>query len=197
MDSATKIGCLVMAAGNALRFHSNKLLAPLRGKPLIRYALEAVPETAFHRVLLVTQYAGLAAMAREFGFETLCNTRPGAGISHTIGLGTAALHDCDAILYMVADQPLLDRATIAHILRQWLTHPDRIACAAHQGRRGNPCIFPRAFFGELCALEGDHGGSAVIARHPDRLLLVETGPLALQDVDTPEALEALRSILNI
>ena len=41
------------------------------------------------------------------------------------------------------------------------------------------------------ALEGDHGGSAVIRRHPDLLLLVEAPPQELTDVDTPQALEVL------
>ena len=35
------IGCLVMAAGNAARFHANKLAAQFEGKSLIRRALEA------------------------------------------------------------------------------------------------------------------------------------------------------------
>ena len=36
-----------------------------------------------------------------------------------------------------------------------------------------------------------HGGSAVIRRHPDLLLLVEAPPQELTDVDTPQALEVL------
>ena len=45
-----KIGCVVMAAGNARRFGANKLAAALEGKPLILRALEAVPEGLFSRV---------------------------------------------------------------------------------------------------------------------------------------------------
>lgn len=192
MERTMKIGCLLMAAGNAARFHSNKLLAELNGKPVIRYALEAIPRSAFHRILVVTQYPEVEALARDFGFAHLRNSRPEAGISHTIRLGTEALGDCDAILYMVADQPLLDSAAIERILTVWQARPDSIVGAAHNGRRGSPNLFPREFFPELCALEGDRGGNAVIARHPDRLRLVEVAPQALLDVDTPEALEALR-----
>ena len=35
-------------------------------------------------------------------------------------------------------------------------------------------------------LEGDTGGSAVIRRHGDRLLLLETPAEELADVDTPD-----------
>ena len=51
-----KIGCIVMAAGNARRFGSNKLDARVKGKTLLRRALEAVPAACFDRVVVVTQY---------------------------------------------------------------------------------------------------------------------------------------------
>ena len=38
-----KIGCVVLAAGNARRFGSNKLNAQVEGVSLIRRALDAVP----------------------------------------------------------------------------------------------------------------------------------------------------------
>ena len=51
-----KLGCVVMAAGNARRFGENKLAAQWEGKTLIRRALEAVPSELFHSVVVVTQY---------------------------------------------------------------------------------------------------------------------------------------------
>ena len=57
--------------------------------------------------------------------------------------------------------------------------------------RGNPCLFPARFFPELMALEGDRGGSGVIRRHPEALLLLETAERELQDIDTPQALKDL------
>ncbi len=42
------------------------------------------------------------------------------------------------------------------------------------------------------ALEEDHGGNTVIRRYPDRLLTVEVAKEELTDVDTREALEALK-----
>ena len=42
-----RIGCVVMAAGNASRFGANKLAAQVDGKTLLRRALEAVPPACF------------------------------------------------------------------------------------------------------------------------------------------------------
>ena len=187
-----KIGCLVMAAGNASRFGNNKLAAELDGKPLIRHALEAVPKHLFSQVVVVTQYPEVEGMAREFGFTPLHNDHPDYGISHTIELGTKALQRCNAILYMVSDQPLLDEVSVERVVECWRSHPCNIVGAAHNSKRGNPCIFPREFFDELLALEEDHGGTTVIRKYPERLLTVEVAREELTDVDTPKALEDLK-----
>ena len=44
-----RIGCVVMAAGNASRFGANKLAAQVDGKTLLRRALEAVLPPALRR----------------------------------------------------------------------------------------------------------------------------------------------------
>ena len=60
-----RIGCVVMAAGNASRFGRNKLAAEVDGKTLLRRALEAVPPGRFCRVAVVTQYPETAEAARQ------------------------------------------------------------------------------------------------------------------------------------
>ena len=103
----------------------------------------------------------------------------------------AHMQDMDAVLFQVSDQPLLRRDSVEQLVEVYRSHPDRLVALGHDGVRGNPCLFPASLFPELLALEGDHGGSAVIRRHEDRLLLVEASPRELTDVDTPQALEVL------
>ena len=187
-----RIGCLVMAAGSGSRFGRNKLEAVIDGKTLLRRALEAVPREEFACVTVVTQYDGAAALAEEFGFTVVRNDRPEDGLSRTVRLGTEAMAGCGAIMYQVADQPLLERDTVRREVELFRAHPDRIVGLGHNGVRGNPCLFPARFFPELLSLEGDVGGSAVIKRHLDDLLLFEAPETELCDVDTKEALEALK-----
>ena len=187
------VGCVVMAAGSAERFGENKLSAVLDGKTLLERALDAVPAELLHAVAVVTQYSAAEALAEKHGFVCIRNDRPELGQSRTIRLGTEALRDtCGAIIYMVADQPLLRRESVAALIGVWYEDPACIVAAAHDGVRGNPCVFPAEFFPELCALTGDTGGSAVIRRHRDRLRLVEIAPQELLDVDTEEALELMK-----
>ena len=186
-----KIGCVVMAAGDARRFGENKLAAVLDGKMLIRRALEAVPAEEFFQTAVVTQYPEVEALAEEFGFTPVHNPHPDWGISHTIRLGLEALGDCDGALFQVSDQPLLRRESIRAEVEFFRQHPNNLVGLSHNGVRGNPCIFPAAYFPELLALTEDRGGSSVIRRHREDLLLVEVPPEELEDVDTPQALRAM------
>ncbi len=185
-----KIGCVVMAAGNARRFGENKLAALVDGKPMIRHALEAVPRGL--ETVVVTQYEEVALMAEAFGFHSLINEHPDRGISYTIRLGTEHLSHCDGILYMVSDQPLLQQQSVEKLVALWQSHPHAIVGAAHNGIRGNPNLFPREFFPALLSLREDQGGNHIIRANEDRLLLVEIHKNELADVDTQAALTAIR-----
>lgn len=188
------IGCVLMAAGAASRFGADKLAVELGGRSLLRRACEAVPAWRLNRVCIVTARPEGIELARKFGFLHVLNDRPELGASLTVRLGLRALPGCRAALFMTADQPLLRRETVERLLDAWLEQPDRIAALAHCGVRGNPCIFPAAYFPELLALEGDRGGSAVIKRHPEALLLVEADARELMDVDSRGDLGRLMGI---
>lgn len=188
---AVRVGCVIMAAGNAARFGANKLLAEVRGRSLICRALDAVPLDLLHAAVVVTQYPEVEALARERGLRTVENDRPDLGISRTIRLGLTALGEVEGAMFLVSDQPLLRRETVAAALRRFQDAPERIVALSAGGRRGNPCVFPGKFFPELLALGGDRGGSAVIRAHPEALLLVEAAEEELWDVDTVRELEAL------
>ena len=191
MEEGIRVGCVVLAAGSARRYGSNKLQAGLAGRSLILRTLEAVPAGRLADVVVVTQYPEIMRLAGEFHFAALCNDQPQLGLSHSIALGLTQLRDCQGAIFMVSDQPLLRRESVERLLDAWLAQPQKIAALGHGGVRGNPCLFPARYFPQLLALEGDQGGSAVIARHPEDLLVVETDPRELLDVDTRQALEAL------
>ena len=180
------VGCVILAAGSSTRFTKNKLLAEIDGKTMIQRAFEAVPSDKLCGVVVVTQYDSVVRLAEGFGFQPVVNRRPELGQSCSVALGTRALMDrCGGILYMVADQPWLKRDSVSRMLDVFLDDPDSIVSMSSSGRRGNPCVFPKAYFDELCGLSGDRGGRAVIERHTDKLILFEVDEAELKDIDTP------------
>lgn len=190
------IACVVMAAGAAVRFGGGKLLRVLDGRTILDRALDAVPEEMLCRVCVVAGDPAILDRAAARGFVPVRNDRPEEGASRTVRLGLTSAGDVGGVLFLAADQPLLRRETAARLVTAFRERPDRIAALAHDGVRGNPCLFPARFFPELLALEGDRGGSAVIRRHPDALELVEAPARELMDVDRPEDLAALEAYLR-
>ena len=190
----TKTGCVILAAGSATRFGENKLLLPFRGKPLAAHALTVLPKEVFHAVAVVTRFPVIEEAARAHGFLAVRNDAPERGQSESVRRGVQAIGEaCDAILFLVADQPLLTEESIRAVLDCGRLHPEAIIAASAAGRRGNPCLFPSVYFQELLSLTGDGGGSAVIRNHPEALVLCEIPARELQDIDTPEDLRKLAS----
>ena len=200
---ALPIGCAILAAGFSRRFGEDKLSAVIGGQTLLERAFQAVPAEEFSAAAVVLPDRGgaenaspLDGLAARYGFSVLRNPNRLQGISASVRLGTEYLMDrCDAIAYLTADQPLLRRESVGKLLDLWRATPGKIAALAHDGVRGNPCVFPAKFFPELLALEGDRGGSAVIRRHPSDLILLEVPAEELLDADTPEALEQMQQYL--
>ena len=70
---------------------------------------------------------------------------------------------------------------------------DRIELVG-QGKRGNPVVWSRRFFADLSHLEGDVGARHLIGSYPEAVVEVPvTGSAAFIDVDTPDALRAVRA----
>ena len=191
-----KLGCVIMAAGASRRFGANKLLQSLGGKPLYRRALEAVPGDVFARIAVVTACQPMADLATAMNFTVIDNRAPEKGISLTIRLGLETMADCDGVLFMTADQPLLTQTGVRSVVETFLQEPNCIAAAAADGVRGNPCLFPQSLFPALLALEGDTGGSRVIRANPHRLRLAQLPPEELADADTAQDLQALESCIS-
>lgn len=188
-----RLGCVIMAAGNASRFGRNKLLALYDGETLIQRAMQAVPDKEFSAVAVVSQYPEILDMAKHRGFIPVENSAPEEGVSLTIRLGLDGIGQVDGAMFMVADQPLLTRSSVQAQIEFFKREPGSIAAMAYGRRRGNPVIFPKDMFVELRELRGDVGGSMVICAHPDRLRLYQVeNELELFDADSAEELDNLK-----
>ena len=72
-----------------------------------------------------------------------------------------------------------------------------IAVPSIDGQRGNPVVWSRRFFPELMAVQGDIGARQLISRYSEAVAEVPlSGSAALTDIDTPEALDAVRAELE-
>ena len=192
-----RIGCILLAAGLSRRFGRNKLAEPINGETLIRHTVRVYASREFDVSVLVTNGDNLVVLETAAGrFDAVpINPHPEQGISSSIRIGIQSLflkavekgRILDGVLFGVCDQPGLSPDTVRKLTDVFGEHPDRIVAPVREdGKRGNPVIFPIGIVPELMELEGDRGGGAVIAKHPDLLLTVETSAEELHDIDTPE-----------
>lgn len=183
------IHILYLAAGQARRFGSNKLLASYEGKPLYRHGFDAIREAIRERedctLNVVTCWDEIAASVTEDGVRCILCPDSHLGVSYTIRAGISAvqpLYGGDYLVFAVADQPHLTAETVAHLLDTAKLHPVT-ACLAYGEQAGNPVMFAASLADELCALEGDRGGKAVMRHHPEGHIDVPCDPRELDDVD--------------
>ena len=139
--------------------------------------------------------AALAGLPVEFAHNP--HFADGLGTSLKAGIGALPTQS-DGVIVCLGDMPQVDAPMIDRLLGALA--PDKgalIAVPTIDGQRGNPVVWSRRFFPELMAVEGDIGARHLISRYTEAVADVPlTGTAALTDVDTPEALEALRAELE-
>lgn len=194
----TRVAALVLAAGRSSRMGvENKLLMPVDGVPM---ALRAVMAARASRACALTVVLGheageVEAALAGSGAGFARNPDPAQGMSSSLRVGITALaDDIDAVVVLLGDMPRITAAHVDCLIEAFDPAQPAIIVPEHQGRRGNPVLWPRAFFAEMCALAGDQGARGLIERYPEQVVRVPVDDDAIFiDVDRPADLVALRS----
>jgi CTP:molybdopterin cytidylyltransferase MocA len=182
-----------LAAGGGSRFESSthKLLAPLRGRPVSAWALDAVLAAGFRHVIVVTGATTLdpgehdGARTTGTQIHVVHNDRWAQGQATSVHLaltGASAL-GADAVVVGLADQPFITASAWADVSAS----SSPIAVATYEGRRGNPVRLAAEVW-SLLPSDGDEGARSLMRLRPE---LVEEVPCqgSAADIDTLEDLE--------
>jgi len=186
------IDAVILAAGLSRRMGRDKLLLPLGGTSVLNSFLSRFPVTLFARTVVVTASTEVARISGNFPVHICHNDTPESGQARSIRLGLGATSPENAILFSVADQPLLKAETVAQLVALWGRQPDAIIQPRVGTRPANPVIFPADLRLELAGLTGDSGGREIIRRHRQRVRWLELKASdQFFDIDTPEQYQEL------
>ena len=188
------IHMILLAAGFSRRFGENKLLYPVKGKPMYLWTMEKLEELQkegfAHSLVLVSQYEEILKEARRQGLTAVKNPHSERGISSSLQIGLKAsknisCHGREAYyMFFVADQPFLRKETVENFLEDFGKSGKRIGCMSYRKTPGNPVIFHNCFVPELMELQGDTGGKRVLKRHMEEVFFYEIeSPGELEDWD--------------
>ncbi len=189
------IAGLLLAAGGATRFGSQKLITPLAGDiPLVRHTAATLRD-AVDALYVVVGHDADAVRFALIGVDAtiVMNDDWSDGLSTSLRAGVRAVPDNTvAVLVGLGDQPFVDPAVMRAVITEWRTTGAPIVSARYDGTRGHPVLFDRSIFAELEEATGDAGARGLIERAPDRVAYVDvTAPPPL-DVDTTDDLARLR-----
>lgn len=190
---------IVLAAGRSTRMGpDNKLLQDLRGKPILRYAVEAQLEARLDPVLVVTghQREEVEAALADLPVRFVPNSDYASGLAGSLRAGVAALPpETEAAVISLGDMPNVTPQVIERLVENHLQQPDALAVVPTLfGHRGNPVLLARPIFPAVSLLTGDRGARRLLEEAGSRVVEVAfEDPAIAIDVDTPEALKALRS----
>ena len=190
------IGAVILAAGSGSRFVSSggdgpKQLVSIDGLPMLQQAINLVDQLLPGKVysLLGSDWQNIEKQL--VGAEVIINPDWQRGLGNSIAYAVRHLAAdqlaYDGLLIMLGDQPLLTSTALAEMLD--LFDRDRVVCAVYDGHAGVPALFPRTFFADLMALDGDSGDKAMLQSLNDKVTVPM--PEAAIDIDTIEDLESL------
>lgn len=190
-----RFAAIVLAAGRASRMGENKLVADLAGKAIVRRAAEAAVASKASPVIVVTGHERerVEAKLAGLGVVVVHNPQYAEGMSTSLKAGLASLPPgVEAVAILLGDMPEVEGGLIDRLVAA-LEGGKQIAIPVRDGRQGNPVVLARPLFAELGEITGDHGAKSVIAAHRALVAQVPADSRAFTDVDTPDALAALRA----
>lgn len=194
----SEVAGVILAAGLSTRFGGQKLTAPLAGRPLAFWAIEAALASRLGRVVLVTRPEAAQEFAGRFPkLDMVLNHQAREGQASSLRLGLEALGSGHGhALFLLADQPLITTEQINSFVATAEAGRDLAALAGAEFF-SPPALFASRFWDDLQRLQGDAGGRSIFDKHGDQAAFLPPAfPLAGLDVDTPEQLGRAEAVLT-
>jgi molybdenum cofactor cytidylyltransferase len=193
-----QVAGLVLAAGRSTRMgEANKLLQEVRGKPMVRHAVEAQLASSAAPVIVVTGHQREQVEAALAGLDLRFVHNPdfASGLAGSLKTGLAALPaESAGVVVSLGDMPNVTPGVIDRLAQVLVERGDALAVVPTLfGQRGNPVLLARAAFDGVAKLSGDQGARRMLDEAGDAVIEVPfDDPAIALDIDTPDALKALR-----
>ena len=182
---------VVLAAGQSSRFGKTKQLEKYQGIPLVTRSVRLGEAVCGSNTVLVAgnDWQRVTDICAPLAGFFVVNPRFADGLASSIECGIRSIAEvADAVLLLLADQPLITSAHLQVLMDAWQSSRESIVASAYAGTTGPPVIFPRRDFADLMRLSGDRGARSIIDANRERVKVIGFEPAAL-DIDRQSDLE--------
>lgn len=192
-----RIGAVLLAAGEGRRMGGvPKALIRLQGVPLITRHLVALSGAGVDEVVVVTGFARerIEQQVQSFPVTLAHNAAHAEGQQGSVRVGLAALDDgFDAIIVMLADQPLIGASDLTELIGAFKRRPaGHVVVPVVQGQRGNPIVLDRVAHGQILASDTNLGCRHLIENQPALVHVHESANTRfVTDLDTVDDVREL------
>lgn len=181
---------IVPAAGRGERFGGTKLLARIKGAPLIDWTLWSLLDGGVERVIVVTAPGADLSAARLMSdprVRFVVNEDPSRGMLSSIQAGVAAATG-DPILILPGDMPFVASSTVTAVTVACIRQ-QRVVVPTFNQQRGHPIAVPASLREAVLLAPTDSTlKDALAAAGAWRVELPVDDPGILRDVDVPRDL---------
>ena len=182
---------IILAAGCASRMGHPKQLLPLGPRPMLWHVAQAACQSRLDEVIVVTGAAAgpVSLCIADLPLRIVHNPDWQQGQAGSIKTALRSLPPgCDAVLFLLADQPLITSQLINELISHWQRCGKTIICPCYDSKRGNPVLFALAAWRDaLQQLGGDQGARRILKAHPEAIGYFPVASAEIfHDVDTIE-----------
>lgn len=183
-----KVVAILLAAGSATRFGSDKLLHALpHDVPIAVQAARHLRAGVEGKILAVVRpdSGRLREVLEKEDCQVLVCEKAAEGMGASLACAVRAAGDAQGYLIALADMPFIRASSIAAV-RDALAGGAQIAAPYFRGRRGHPVGLSAKFRAELEILQGDEGAKHILSVHQSEIVKVPVGdPGVIRDIDRP------------
>ena len=193
------IGAIVLADNKSELKGQQKQLIRLNGKTLIEIILDSLSDAGINDQVIVLgddMAEVIEAIRPKLGkIKIALNMAPEKGMASSVQTGIIVLSNIDAILIVLANQPILESGLLKKMVAAMESNPEAlIVSPMYNGKKGHPLLFRKNLLGELMSLKDNHSVEDIIPDYIDKLVTVEAPEWSTINIDTTEDYTHILSI---
>jgi molybdenum cofactor cytidylyltransferase len=190
------IAILILAAGESKRMGTPKQLLKWNNTTLLGHTIQTSEELNLKTfVVLGANFETIKASFRHHDIQIIKNKNWKNGLGSSIAFGAKHIinfePDIDALLIMLADQPLISSEYLSSMISEFKKGKNKIAASSYKdGKKGVPALFDKIYFKELTQVSNDKGAKLLIEKNIKNVVLLNAESV-VSDIDTLEDYQQL------